>query len=221
MNRAFLVRHGENVANLTREFSHKLVDHPLTEKGRLQARQTAERAQRLGIEAIFASPLQRAHETAQIIAQQLGLKVGLIEELRELNVGSLELGPPTQAKWRVHDEVIQAWIDGNLLARFPDGENFLELLERKQRVLEAAFHSATRVMLVGHGGIFSCTWPGLCADAPRQRLEERLKNCAICEVEYIREAGMWQGRTVCWNDTSHMSGLALEPPVRAELPQEA
>ena len=41
INRIYLVRHGENRANLTKEFSYRLVDYPLTEKGILQAQQTA------------------------------------------------------------------------------------------------------------------------------------------------------------------------------------
>ncbi len=41
MIKIYLVRHGENVANLTKEFSHRKVDHSLTPKGRLQAKQTA------------------------------------------------------------------------------------------------------------------------------------------------------------------------------------
>ena len=42
MQRVFLIRHGENQANLTKEFSYRLVDYPLNAKGILQARQTAE-----------------------------------------------------------------------------------------------------------------------------------------------------------------------------------
>ncbi len=41
MIKIYLVRHGENVANLTKEFSHRKVDHSLTPKGRLQAEQIA------------------------------------------------------------------------------------------------------------------------------------------------------------------------------------
>jgi broad specificity phosphatase PhoE len=37
MTRVYLVRHGENKANITKEFSSRKVDYPLTPKGRLQA----------------------------------------------------------------------------------------------------------------------------------------------------------------------------------------
>ena len=37
MNRVYLVRHGENLAHLTKEFSYRKVDYPLTPKGVMQA----------------------------------------------------------------------------------------------------------------------------------------------------------------------------------------
>ena len=64
MNRLFLVRHGENVANLTKEFSYRLVDRSLTDKGVEQARQTAVYFQDKSIHAVYTSPLKRAAETA-------------------------------------------------------------------------------------------------------------------------------------------------------------
>jgi broad specificity phosphatase PhoE len=64
MNRLYLVRHGENRANLTKEFSSRLVDYPLTAKGVLQAQQTADyfqqRAGAGGIDAVYSSPLKRS-----------------------------------------------------------------------------------------------------------------------------------------------------------------
>src|SRR5689334_15064805 len=90
MNSLYLVRHGENWANITREFSHKKVDYSLTPKGILQAQQTAELFKSKQIDEIYASPLKRARETAEIIAQALGLDVVVVEHFREVNVGALE-----------------------------------------------------------------------------------------------------------------------------------
>ncbi len=61
--RIYLVRHGENLANITKEFSYRTVDYPLTSKGALQAEQTAERFIGQGIGAIYASPLLRASDS--------------------------------------------------------------------------------------------------------------------------------------------------------------
>ncbi len=90
MNRFLLVRHAENPANLTHEFSYKKIDYPLTEKGRLQAQQTAEHLQHQPVTSVYASPLKRTVETAEIIAQPHGLSVRVLEQFREVNIGDLE-----------------------------------------------------------------------------------------------------------------------------------
>ena len=78
MNRLYLVRHGENPANLTKEFSYRRVDYGLTPKGVLQARQTAEFFKGKAVHAVYSSPLKRAAETAGIIAAELELRVEII-----------------------------------------------------------------------------------------------------------------------------------------------
>ena len=60
MNTIYLVRHGENRANLTKEFSYKVVDYSLTPKGALQAQQTAQFFQDKQIHEVYTSPLKRA-----------------------------------------------------------------------------------------------------------------------------------------------------------------
>src|SRR6478672_925857 len=95
----YIVRHGENPANINREFSYRLVDYSLTPKGVRQAEDTARFFRDKQIDAIYSSPLKRAVETAEIIAAPLGLPVALIEEFREINVGTLEEQPPTDENW--------------------------------------------------------------------------------------------------------------------------
>src|SRR5258708_22699148 len=134
-NTLYLVRHGENLANITKEFSYKHVDYSRSPKGVLQAEQTAEFLKNTAIDAIYASPLKRARETGEIIAVPHGLPVTLLEEFREVNVGNLELMPPTETTWRIHDQIVAEWIAGNVEARFLGGENFLALVERLRRGL--------------------------------------------------------------------------------------
>ena len=75
MTRVYLVRHGENPANLLKQFSHRLVDYSLTPKGIAQAEQTAAFFLDKRIDAIYSSPLKRARKTAEIIGAALGLPV--------------------------------------------------------------------------------------------------------------------------------------------------
>jgi len=77
-----LIRHGENKANITREFSCKTVDYPLTEKMRIQAKQTAEALANLKIDKIVSSPLLRAKQTAEAICNKTKSNFEVEEELR-------------------------------------------------------------------------------------------------------------------------------------------
>jgi probable phosphoglycerate mutase len=81
----------------------------------------------------------------------------LQEELREVNVGDLELTPPDEAAWRVYNSVRRAWMQGQVTARFPAGENFVELIEHAQRGLLEITHGRLdqRIVLAAHGGILS------------------------------------------------------------------
>ena len=63
----YVTRHGEAVWNVYNKICGR-TDVELTEKGREQARQLAQRAGEYQIDLILCSPLQRAHETAQTVA---------------------------------------------------------------------------------------------------------------------------------------------------------
>ena len=112
--RLFMVRHGENPANLAQVFSNRRVDQNLTEKGILQAQQTADYFRDLGLDpagwvghAVYSSPLKRATETARIIAAALNLDVIVKEAFREIDVGILEQRPATTADWNTHQTAVQ------------------------------------------------------------------------------------------------------------------
>ena len=82
-----LVRHGETIDN-ARQIMQGQVQGELNERGREQARQTAERLASEHVDAIVASDLHRAIQTAEIIAQPHGLPVVTTPLLRERDWGS-------------------------------------------------------------------------------------------------------------------------------------
>jgi broad specificity phosphatase PhoE len=87
-------RHGQNLANLTHTFSHRVFDGDLTDLGRRQAQDLAERLAAPGgdpVGRLVCSPLRRARQTADIVGLRLGLPVVMeLDELREVNVGDLD-----------------------------------------------------------------------------------------------------------------------------------
>jgi len=84
-----LVRHGETDWNAEGRLQGQ-TDRPLSDYGRRQARELAEELADEGLEAIYSSDLARAHETAAIVGERLGLAVGLDPDLREKDWGSWE-----------------------------------------------------------------------------------------------------------------------------------
>lgn len=210
----YLVRHGENRANITREFSYRKIDYPLTEKGRLQARQTACYFSDITVERIFSSPLKRAVETAAIIGDRLGLVPEVLEEFRELNPGNLEGMPPTGENWNTYFNVIARWIAGDLAFRFPGGENCNEVLARFRKGLEKTAPSSPEKnrIIVGHGGIFTVGVTILCrVPEPEKFVRIQNHNCSVSCLEPAARSGSngyAQYELVKWADHSHLSGEA-------------
>jgi broad specificity phosphatase PhoE len=146
-----LARHGETDWNRDNRFQGR-ADPPLNAAGREQARALAEALSGEPLAAVYTSPLRRAAETAEIVAAPHGLRVELVDGLREVDVGSwegltradLEERQPEQfRRWLVEHE--QGW---------DDGEKYEEM---GKRVLPALFalaerHSAGRILAVTHGG---------------------------------------------------------------------
>ena len=137
-----LVRHGETEWNRLGKVQG-LSDIPLNETGRRQAREAGRRLKSQHWDAIAASPLGRAAETAEIIAREVGLRgPELVEALVERNYG--------EAEGMTGEEIDRRW-GGELKAR----ESRESVLERVVPALVALAerHPDSRVLVVTHGGV--------------------------------------------------------------------
>jgi broad specificity phosphatase PhoE len=211
MNTIYLVRHGENPANLTKEFSCRHVDYPLTDKGILQAQQTAAWFADKNIDEIYASPLRRAKETAQWIAAAVGLSVEIMENFREVNVGEFELEPPTAEKWDAHNHILRQWVAGQTTLAFPGGEDYLTMWERMRSGLAriVAGKSGRKVVIVGHAGIFSLAMKDLCPTVDLARLwAVPSHNCSITTLAVSQPNGHLQAELLTWAAHDHLHGPA-------------
>jgi probable phosphoglycerate mutase len=139
----WFLRHGETDWN-TRNLSQGNIDIPLNAAGLEQARTAAPRLRGRGITTIVASPLSRAHDTARIVGEHLGLPVALEEELREVSFGVKE-GEP-MAEW------FATWVSGDFT---PEGaESFAALRARAVRVINRCLAAPAPVLVVAHGALF-------------------------------------------------------------------
>lgn len=133
----FLVRHGETVDN-ARQIMQGQTQGELNEEGVRQARHVAERLSSEVIDAVVASDLHRAVQTAEIIAEPHGLPVVTSPLLRERDWGSF-------TGRFIPDLRGEVWPD--------DIESEEALLQRAQRFLQkmTATYEGKRVVAVGHG----------------------------------------------------------------------
>lgn len=150
-----LARHGETESNRERRFQGQL-DVPLSDRGREQAHELAALVEGEGLEALYASPLIRAKETAEIVAGRLGLHVRLDDRLKEVDVGEWE----TRLKDDVAAEDPGQWEAFRRAGdefRFPGGESFAE---QQERVIAALVDITQRgdlpALVVCHRGVIRC-----------------------------------------------------------------
>lgn len=210
MARIYLVRHGENPANVQSLFSSRHVDFSLTPKGVLQAEQTAAYFRDLGlsIDGVYASPLKRAHETGEMIATALGKSVTIIDGFREVDVGLLELGESTRERWDYHDSIFRDWFAGKRESRFPEGDDHFTLTQRMHDSLVRVIsdYPTGRSVVASHGGIFFATIQAICPDVDMAKiLTQWVRNCSITEVELDIINGEVRGELIRWGDASHLT----------------
>ena len=128
MTRFIMIRHGFSVANNEKRFAGHL-DFPLTEIGRTQAERCAEALKNEHIDAIYASDLSRAFETAIPIAKAHSLTVIPHKGLREIYAGEWE-GKTFDELERCYPESFDVW-KTDLGNAHPDGgESVAELFSR-------------------------------------------------------------------------------------------
>jgi broad specificity phosphatase PhoE len=159
----YFVRHGESVANILHEFSNSGYKHPLTEKGVEQAQALAQSLSGLQVEQIYSSPVMRAMQTAQVLAESLQAPLEITEALREWSVGIYE-GTTDPHGWELHRQVTEDWIFHQKLdSKIPGGESFLEIQERFCPFIEELVHNNAgqdrNIILLGHGGLYGAMLP--------------------------------------------------------------
>lgn len=157
--RLLLLRHGESEDNVARRLAG-WANSPLSPEGARQAaRLAAHVAATERLDALYASPLRRAWETATMIAERTGLTPKPLPDLREWHGGEIEPLTLEEVAERfpgLLQEAQRSRERGDLTFRWPGGESRAEFYERVRRVLGGivAAHPGEAVAVVAHGGVF-------------------------------------------------------------------
>jgi len=162
----FLVRHAAH-DRLGRVLCGRMPGVTLGDEGRAQAAALAERLVGEGLTGLYASPLERAQETAAPLADRTGLRLETLPALNEIDVGAWA-GQDFDA---LHgDPAWTGWNRARHVTRPPGGETALEAQVRALRGLEdlRRRHGEARLALVSHADVIKLVIAhalGLGADA--------------------------------------------------------
>jgi broad specificity phosphatase PhoE len=146
----YLVRHGQTAWNKEEIFRGR-TDVPLDETGLRQAELAGEYFRRIQIDAIYSSPLARAWETAQTIAQVSSLQVQPLEGILDMSFGKWE-GRSHQEIRERDTETYRLWMEEPHRVRLPGGESLEEVRTRSMAALEGVIrtHAGKTLVLVSH-----------------------------------------------------------------------
>lgn len=227
--RLLFVRHGETEHNRARRIQGPLLDDPLNATGEAQARALAahiaaeQTAGALHLDAIYSSPLKRAWQTAEAIAEVFRLRPVPVDAFQEFSwgayLGKTETGETLEAMKRAHHE----WTSGNVRYRLPDGPDFPgESPESAWARARAALfpllerHRTGTIALVAHGRINKIMLSAL-VHRDMSRMEAFPQgNTSLTLLERDDDAppeGPWRALYV--NHKVHLSGLPPGVPDHA------
>ncbi|MFL7871257.1 MAG: histidine phosphatase family protein [Anaerolineales bacterium] len=142
-----LIRHGENEFVKTGKMAGRLPGVRLNERGRQQATELAKALAEVRLKAIYASPLERAVETAEPIAEGRKLEIQLRPDLMDNDIGKWQGRTLKQLrrlkKWKVVQQAPSRFT-------FPEGESFLQTQTRVATTLDeiAASHRQKDIVAV-------------------------------------------------------------------------
>ena len=201
MTRLCLVRHGETAWNAEGRVQGQL-DIPLSEVGLGQARAVARVLSGEKFDALYSSDLVRVRQTAQPLAEKLGLKVRLDQGLRERHYGVFQGLTYADAKVQIPEGYARFRAKDPDYA-FDSGESLLQFNERALACISALVknHPGENLLVFTHGGILEMLYrhvTGRGLSAPR---DFEVPNAALNRFE----AGPGGWKVWSWADIGHLT----------------
>ena len=151
MTTILVIRHGQSVANLEDKFAG-FSDFDLTDLGRKQAECVAAYIkERYKVDAVYASDLLRAYNTALPTARAFGLEVNAREALREIYAGRWEAMTYADIN-KAERESFSLWSKDYLNAFCPEGESVKDVCTRVWEEMKkiVAAHEGQTIVIASH-----------------------------------------------------------------------
>lgn len=199
----YLIRHGETVWNHSGKYQG-VTDVPLSERGHRQAACLVDYFADIPLDAVYASDLQRARDTAEPLAASKDLPIRFRSELREIHFGQWEglTYEEITARWPGSIEHMYSNVS---TVRIEGGESFGDLQSRAEQVLAeiAEREEGKSVAVVCHGGTIRCIICSLLGLELDLAWNFRQANANVSCIEYYGERNLLS----LLNDTHHLKNI--------------
>jgi probable phosphoglycerate mutase len=204
----YLVRHGETEHNRRGIVQGGGVDSTLNSAGRAQAQALAQRLASVSLDSLYASTLQRAKQTADILVRpHEPLSRTHLRDLREMNWGVLEGEPPSEERDASMSALKAKWQEGAYDRAVEGGESIRDVQERARRALRhiLAREVGRTTLVVTHGRYLRVLLATLLDDHGLEHMQE-LGHSNTCVNRVVYEDGQAQADLL--NCTAHLPAEA-------------
>ena len=178
----YLVRHGATTQNEARPvvLQGNGINGPLSETGRAQAAGVSAVLAKLPLSYVYASPMLRAQQTAEAIAEPHGLAVGTIESIHEVDVGDWEGMPWSRIMEEQPDEYAR-FINDPGTVPYLGGESYGDVLARvKPAIVELLErHEGESICVVAHNVVNRVLLADLLVLPLKSAKDIRQANCCV------------------------------------------
>ena len=201
MLRLILARHGQTNWNAEHRYQGE-TDVPLNETGRQQAAALAHCLADTDLDAIYASDLQRAAETAQAVAEPHGQRVRFEPRLREMSFGAWCGLTFEDIRERDADR-LSAWLANPMRVAPPEGETLAQVTARVHSALNDTLHAHPEgtALWVAHGGVLRVLISLAMGLEPQGHWRFRISVASLAEL-WFYDSGVTLTRL---NDTYHLN----------------
>lgn len=205
--RLYLIRHGQSDGNAEGRFGGH-GPTPLSKLGLEQAERTAKLLAKEEINAIYSSDLLRAVQTAEPLANLLGLKINKSKAFRERNVGVLEGLTFDECKEK-YPRDYYALLNRHVNYRITGGESYRQLLRRVSGELRTILreHQYERVAIFSHTGVLCYITLFLIGAIGRDTKQTPWIITSNCGINRFEVRTLRNVRVLSLNDTRHLTSI--------------
>ena len=204
--RICFIRHGETDWNVARRIQGQ-ADIPLNETGRSQALAMAFNAAHYAFSAVYSSDLERALDTAKMLAEKRGLEVSTTPLLRERHFGifqgitaeeGLQFNPAAHACYEARD----------LDYDFDTGESLLQFADRVKAAVDylRQHHRNQTIAAVTHAGVLDILYRKATGRPLQPPRDFAVPNCALNWFSFDENG--WH--LEAWDDHHHLARVLME-----------